>query len=507
MGDIAREPRRFYPLAGVDTSASPIVVNGLEKRYDLTGPVPFAPARSLYNRVVGRRHRAAGAGVFEEALDEEELEEEEELEDALDEEARRRAAAAGARPYAIRDVSFELGKGVVAGLVGGSGSGKSTLIRLLAGVSVPTAGTARLHRRVVPPPQLLSGFMRPDFNVGQNLRLAARLFGIPRSVMRERSEEILDFAGLRARAPIDPRGAGDAFRRLGMAMAVAGRPDILLLDEMPSVADDKFGALFVEGLAALPATGTTILLATRSEHAVSVLCQEVLTLRDGVLVAHEKAADHHPDGDAADEAWQAVAWPEPDMTGEMMARRELRPGGRTHRLLPQGKPGWPGIGFHQWAGLLSVNVRDATGAEAGRIAAAEELVVEFGIEIGVRGLQIHWCVSFLSEDGADINVEEDIPRRYGPRTVSTVTVRIAPGTLRPGTFVGRVDGLISATGRTYTIRRDAFALVVEGDEEQAGTGLDSLGPVVADRASSTWSVRGVPSPELVLGSDEPTLRH
>jgi ABC-type polysaccharide/polyol phosphate transport system ATPase subunit len=490
-----------------DTGAPAIVVHGLEKRYDLTGPVPFAPARSIYNRVIGRRHRVAGSGVLDEAVDEEELEEDEELEDALEEEAHRHAAAAGERPYAIRDVSFELDTGVFAGVLGGSGAGKSTLIRLLAGVSVPTAGRATLRGVVVPPPQLLSTFMRPDFNVGQNLRLAARLFGIPHRVVRARSEAILDFAGMTSKAAVDPRSAGETFRRLGMAIAVGAAPDVLLLDEVPRVADEEYGSRFVETLAALPAGGTTVLLATRSEHAASVLCRELLVLREGRLVEHARSADHVAADATPDGASQALAWPEPDMTGEMLSRRELRPGGRTHPLLPDGKPGWPGIGFHQWAGLLAVTVRDATGADVTRIPPQDELVVEFGVETGVRALQIHWSVSFLSEDGADISVEEDMPRRYAERTVSTVTVRIAPGTLRPGAFVGRVDGLISAVGRTYTIRRDAFALVVEGDPEQAATGLESLGPVVAERSSSTWSVRGVPSPELVLGRDEPTLRH
>jgi ABC-type polysaccharide/polyol phosphate transport system ATPase subunit len=480
------------------------VVNGLEKRYDLTGPVPFAPTRSLYNRVVGRRHGVAGSGVLEEAFDDDDMEDDEELEDAFAEQARRQTAAAGARKYAIRDVSFELGPGVIAGVLGGPGSGKSTLIRLLAGVSAPTAGTARLHGVVVAPPQLMSAFMRPDFDAGQNLRLAARLYGIPRRTLRERGAAILDFAGVHARTPVDPRGAADVFRRLGMAIAIGAQPDVLLLDEIPGVADEAYATKFIEALSALPAAGTTVLLATRSEHAVSVLCQEVLVMREGLLVEHKRSTERV---DAPEPATLVPSWPELDVTPEMMERRELRPGGRTHGLLPVGKPGWPGLGFHQWAGLLTVHVRDANAAEVMQIAPDEELVVEFGVEIGLRNLQIHWCVSFLAEDGADISVEEDEPRRYSARTVSTVTVRIAPGTLRPGAFVGRVDGLISAVGRTYTIRRDAFAVVVEGDEDQAGSGLESLGPVVADRAASSWTVRGVPSPELLLGRDEPTLRH
>ena len=282
---------------------------------------------------------------------------------------------------------------------------------------------------VVPPPQLLSTFMRPDFNVGQNLRLAARLFGIPRRVVRTRSDAILDFAGMHAKTPVDPRGAGDVFRRLGMAIAIGAAPDVLLLDEVPRRRRRGVRHALRRGARPrCPPAGRRSCSppapSTRSRCSARRSC----FCATGCLVEHERSTDHveAPRRARGGGTGRGVAGARHHRRDDGAPRAPARAAGPTGSCR-SGKPGWPGIGFHQWAGLLSVHVRDATGAEVTRIAPQDELVVEFGIETGVRGLQIHWCVSFLAEDGADISVEEDAPRRYGARTVSTVTVSIAPG--------------------------------------------------------------------------------
>ena len=155
----------------------------------------------------------------------------------------RRTSGRGGRDfYALRDVNMTVARGEVLGIIGANGAGKSTLLALLAGTMVPTEGRVRTEGRISSLLELGAGF-HPDLTGRENVYLYGSIMGIPRRVMQERFEAIVDFAELRQfiDQPVKHYSSG-MYVRLGFAVAVEVDPDILLVDEVLAVGDTNFRA-------------------------------------------------------------------------------------------------------------------------------------------------------------------------------------------------------------------------------------------------------------------------
>jgi lipooligosaccharide transport system ATP-binding protein len=193
---------------------------------------------------------------------------------------------------AVRGVDLAIESGECVGLLGPNGAGKTTIVRLLLGLSTPTAGTievlghpipreARIARRrlgVVPQIDNLD----PDFSVRENLEVYARYFGLGRREVRGRVEELLEFASLasRAEAPIATLSGGMK-RRLTIARALIGDPQALFLDEPTTGLDPQARHVIWARLRALRAEGRTLVLTTHYMEEAERLCDRVLVVDGG----------------------------------------------------------------------------------------------------------------------------------------------------------------------------------------------------------------------------------
>ena len=141
---------------------------------------------------------------------------------------------------ALKNVSFDVPKGSVLGIIGSNGAGKSTLLKTMAGIIPPTSGQVITNGKLDSFIQLGAGF-DAELNAIENIFLNCSLHKMPRSVIKKRIPDILDFAELTefSTTPIKYYSSG-MFARLGFAVAIERSPDILLVDEILSVGDERF---------------------------------------------------------------------------------------------------------------------------------------------------------------------------------------------------------------------------------------------------------------------------
>lgn len=185
--------------------------------------------------------------------------------------------------WAVRDVSFEVGRGGCLGIIGENGSGKSTLLRLAAGVVRPTSGTIRTGGRVSALLELGAGF-NPEFTGRDNALLNASILGFSEAQIRERMPSIEQFAeiGEFVDRPVKTYSTG-MFVRLAFAVAIHMDPDILVVDEALSVGDIFFQQRCIRRIHEMKARGVTILFVSHDLAAVRSLADQTLWMEQGRL--------------------------------------------------------------------------------------------------------------------------------------------------------------------------------------------------------------------------------
>ena len=188
--------------------------------------------------------------------------------------------------WALREIDFEIEKGTTCGIIGHNGAGKSTLLRLLSGLSQPTTGRITMKGRVTSVLQLGAGF-KADFTGRANLFMNCSLLGLSKETAEEKFREIVDFAELWdfIDLPVKTYSSGMKMR-LTFAIMVAMDPEILLVDEVIAVGDEYFRGKCFNRINDLKRRGTTLVLVTHSLYNLRSICDRVMLLEKGRLVAN-----------------------------------------------------------------------------------------------------------------------------------------------------------------------------------------------------------------------------
>jgi len=187
--------------------------------------------------------------------------------------------------WALRDVSFQVGRGETLGIIGDNGAGKSTLLKLLCGITSPTSGQITVRGRLSALIEVGSGF-HPELTGRENVYLSGSILGMRRSEITDKLDRIVDFAGVRRfiDTPVKRYSSG-MYLRLGFSIAAHLEPDILLLDEVLAVGDAEFQAKCLERINELHGLGRTIVFISHDLAAVEFLCRRVLLMRHGRVIA------------------------------------------------------------------------------------------------------------------------------------------------------------------------------------------------------------------------------
>ena len=185
--------------------------------------------------------------------------------------------------WALKNVSFQVGKGEAVGLVGKNGSGKSTLLKTIAGVLKPTKGNVLVRGTVAPMIELGAGFDM-DLTAKENIFLNGALLGYPKDMLEENMERIIEFSELDQfmDVPIKNFSSG-MIARLGFAVATIYTPDILIVDEILSVGDQHFQEKCFNKMRELKREGKTMVFVTHSMDSVKKLCDRAVWLSNGVV--------------------------------------------------------------------------------------------------------------------------------------------------------------------------------------------------------------------------------
>ena len=183
--------------------------------------------------------------------------------------------------WADWDVTFELEKGDMLGIVGTNGAGKSTLLKAISGLMVPTRGKIQTNGTVAALLELTSGF-DGDLTVRENTYLRGALLGYTRAFMDQMYDEIISFAELQdfQERPFKQLSSGMK-SRLAFSIASLVNPDIPILDEVLSVGDGSFRQKSGNKMREILANGVTGILVSHSIDQVRELCNKVLWLDHG----------------------------------------------------------------------------------------------------------------------------------------------------------------------------------------------------------------------------------
>jgi ABC-type polysaccharide/polyol phosphate transport system ATPase subunit len=188
--------------------------------------------------------------------------------------------------WAVRDISFDVGRGETLGLIGHNGAGKSTILKLLSQITAPTAGEIRLAGRIAALIEVGSGF-HPELTGRENVYLSGSILGMKRREIDAKFDRIVEFSGVGSfiDTPVKWYSSG-MYVRLGFAVAAHLEPDILLVDEVLAVGDAAFQVQCIERLNELRRSGMTMLFISHDLGSIERLCDRVGLLDRGRLVAH-----------------------------------------------------------------------------------------------------------------------------------------------------------------------------------------------------------------------------
>jgi ABC-type polysaccharide/polyol phosphate transport system ATPase subunit len=183
--------------------------------------------------------------------------------------------------WSLRDVTFSLAEGEALGIVGRNGAGKSTILKILAGITAPTAGVSRTRGRVAALLEVGTGF-HPELSGRENVYLNGAILGMSRRDITKKFEQIVDFSGVERflDTPVKRYSSG-MYLRLAFAVAAHLDPDVLVVDEILAVGDAEFQRRCIGRMQEAEQEGRTLVFVSHDLETLTRLCPQSLWLEAG----------------------------------------------------------------------------------------------------------------------------------------------------------------------------------------------------------------------------------
>ena len=277
--------------------------------------------------------------------------------------------------WALRDVSFEVRSGEVVGIIGKNGAGKSTLLKVLAGITEPTEGRARIDGRVGSLLEVGTGF-HPELTGRENIFLNGAILGMSRVEVRSKFDEIVAFAEIEKfiDTPVKRYSSG-MYVRLAFAVAAHLEPEIMLVDEVLAVGDVSFQRKCLGKMGDVAGQGRTILFVSHNMAAIANLCHRAVLLSSGAVV-HDGEPAAVIDGYMNRNTDKALAW--------QLDRSQLS--------------------AHQRVGITDINLQYLHERQRDCLTTGGSLVldIEYEVEPGVTIPSASFVVCFKNQTGVEI---------------------------------------------------------------------------------------------------------
>jgi lipopolysaccharide transport system ATP-binding protein len=313
--------------------------------------------------------------------------------------------------WALKDVSFDVRRGDVVGVIGGNGAGKSTLLKILSRITEPTEGGATVYGRVGALLEVGTGF-HPELTGRENVFLNGAMLGMSRAHVTRQFDAIVEFSGIGAfiDTPVRFYSSG-MYVRLAFAVAAHMEPEILVVDEVLAVGDAEFQKRCLGKMNDVSRDGRTVLFVSHNLEALQRLCTRGLLLRGGALIA---------DGPVASVVarYRALTAGGGDLGGFNPATRR-------------------GAG---WARFVDIRLMNGT-TRTGRRHADDDLEFEMDVALtaagagSLRGLLVEVVIS--TEDGqplCSLMTVDGEATTLPDESSATLRLRIPGPTFIPGTY-------------------------------------------------------------------------
>ncbi|WP_370000551.1 ABC transporter ATP-binding protein [Winogradskyella sp.] len=194
--------------------------------------------------------------------------------------------------WALRNISFEVKKGEVLGIIGKNGAGKSTLLKILSRVTSPTTGLIKTKGRIASLLEVGTGF-HPEMTGRENIYLNGAILGMSKSEINKKIDEIIDFSGCLKYIDTPVKRYSSGMRvRLAFAVAAFLEPDILVVDEVLAVGDAEFQKKAIGKMQDISnSDGRTVLFVSHNMAAVKNLCTKGIVLENGKSIFEGSAEE------------------------------------------------------------------------------------------------------------------------------------------------------------------------------------------------------------------------
>jgi lipopolysaccharide transport system ATP-binding protein len=186
--------------------------------------------------------------------------------------------------WALKDINFEVQQGEVLGIIGKNGAGKSTLLKILSKITGPTSGKIQMKGRVGSLLEVGTG-MHPDLTARENVYLNGAILGMTKAEIRNKFDEIVDFAGVALYIDTPVKRFSSGMRvRLGFAVAAFLEPEILIVDEVLAVGDAEFQKKAIGKMKDISqGEGRTVLFVSHNMTSIESLCTRALLMENGQI--------------------------------------------------------------------------------------------------------------------------------------------------------------------------------------------------------------------------------
>ena len=353
--------------------------------------------------------------------------------------------------WAVRDVSFDVARGEVLGIVGRNGAGKTTMLRILSRITEPTEGRAEIHGRLGSLLEVGTGF-HPELTGRDNVFLNGAILGMRRAEIARKFDEIVEFSGVQKfiDTPVKRYSSG-MYVRLAFSVAAHLEPEILVVDEVLAVGDAEFQRRCMGKMESIGQAGRTVLFVSHNMQAITRMCDRVLLLDGGRLIK---------DG------------PAPSVVSAYLQGQS---GSSAHRDWPDANDA-PG---DDQVRLRSVRVVDEAGDIVDSLDVRREVGIEMTFDVLRDGPPFHPQIMVVNEQGIHaFNAMDTSSRWHGPTPPGTysTTARIPGNLLNEGLMTVSVFLSSTSSGKTaqHVFERDVVAFQV-------------IDPVEGDSAKGRWT--------------------
>lgn len=349
---------------------------------------------------------------------------------------RRKSATDPARTFwALKDVSFEVKRGEVVGVIGRNGAGKSTLLKILSRITEPTEGEARIHGRVGSLLEVGTGF-HPELTGRENIYLNGAILGMKRAEIQARFDDIVSFAEVAKfiDTPVKHYSSG-MYMRLAFAVAAHLEPEILVIDEVLAVGDLAFQKKCLGKMREVAKTGRTVLFVSHNMTAIRNLCSRVVWLQQGRVNRVGEVAEVIGDYlKSAGDSISELEWPD---AAEAPGDHQVR----LHRVC----------------------VSASDGENSDLVTVATPLTVEVSFWNNAGGVTLNVCIEVYSLEEVCLFSSFD-PPQVRPKGLIRSTCELPGNLLNDSTYQFRV--LIVRDARTIILKHEGVAIEVHEGERK-----------------------------------------